>query len=178
MTHRCLTSLAAVAALAALGGCTSHNLPETATPPVQSGPSVVTVPPSGTTIITPVPEVVGTLQPGTVIVVPGSGTSVPPGRLTAAEIDTLISGNTASGTTASGAPYFMHYTRGGTIRYHEGASFESAGTWRISPAGELCSRFNNINSGIENCYTLYRSGNNTFTYERPDGRPVGTFTVV
>src|SRR5262249_34850996 len=156
-----------VATVAALGGCASSNLPESSVPPVQTGASVVTVP-SGTTIVTPVPEQVGTLQPGTVVVVPGSGTSVAPARLTAIELDTLIAGHAASGVTTSGAPYVMDFTRGGTVKYREGANFESVGTWRITPAGEMCTRFNNINSGIENCYTVYRNGNNTYTYERPD----------
>src|SRR5262249_14256462 len=132
----------------------------------------------GTTIVTPVPEAVGTLRPGTVVVVPGSGTSVAPPRLSAGEIDTLISGSTVSGTTVSGAPYFMKFTRGGTVSYREGSNFDATGTWRIAPTGELCSRFNNINSGIENCYTIYRNSNNTFTYERPDGHAIGSFTVV
>ena len=34
-----------------------------------------------------------------------------------------------------------------------------------------------INSGAEDCYSLYRDGAN-YRFERPDGNKVGTFTVV
>ena len=59
---------------------------------------------------------------------------------------------------------------------HEGSTYVGTGSWRVASDGQLCSRLANLNSGIENCYTLYRSGNG-YVYERPDGHPVGNFVI-
>jgi hypothetical protein len=161
--------------LAACGG----NLPEAPMAPTQSSAIVMpqTVPPQ-TAIITAVPPGTTTVQPGTVVVVPQSGSSAAPPRLSASEIEALVDGNTASGTTATGKPYVMQFKHSGGLFYREGSEFTGNGDWRVTTDGQLCSRFANINSGAESCYTIYRTANTaTYTYERPDGHPVGSFTV-
>jgi hypothetical protein len=164
-----------------LGGCGS-NLPESsAPPPAQAAltpppPTVVTAPPGSTVITEPAAPGTATQGPGAVVIIHGAGTSTPP-RLDARDIDALVRGNTASGTTSAGAPYYMHFERGGTILYREGANFSATGTWRTEPDGYLCTRFGNINAGAEDCYTLYRNAEGTYTYSSVSGRPIGSFTI-
>jgi hypothetical protein len=135
------------------------------------GSTVITqAPPSGTTTVQP-----GTIPPGAVVVVPGSGPTVP--RLSASELDALIRGNTASGTTSSGQAYYMRFDRSGHVAYHEGTTYSSTGAWRVTPDGQLCTRFSTINAGAEDCYTVYRNASGTYTYDSPDGHPVGSFAV-
>jgi len=186
MTARFSLVTFALCGAAALGGCGS-NLPESNTPPPAPAATVVTpapgstvitqAPPSGTTTVPPGTVPPGTVPPGTVVVVPGSGTSAPPPRLSASELDALIRGNTASGTTSSGQAYYMRFDRSGHVAYHEGTSYSSTGAWRVTPDGQLCTRFSTINAGAEDCYTVYRNASGTYTYDSPDGHPVGSFAV-
>jgi hypothetical protein len=163
-------SLLALAAAGALAGC-SGPLPETATSapvtPAAVTPQTVVVPP-------------GTLvsSPGAVTVVPNSGSSVAVARtrLTGSEIASLLSDNTASGTTASGQPYWVHFNRDGTLYYRQSTNYSDNGTWQATADGRLCSRLAHVNSGVGECYTLYRSGTQ-YVYHSPDGQPVGSFTV-
>jgi hypothetical protein len=154
-------------ALAALAACSSGgNLPQSSVPASQ-------------TVVVAQPGVTPTAVPaGNVVVLANTGSTVTltPARLTALEIRTLIAGNTASGTTSSGKPYWLKFQSGGTVAYHEG-DFGTSGSWRVG-ADSLCSRFPNINNGTEECYTLYRTADGTnYVYERPDGNAIGSFTV-
>jgi hypothetical protein len=166
MTGRSAPLGVALALLGTLGACTS-NLPETAT--TAPANTVIVASPSGATATA--------VQPGGVVVVPsGSTVSVTTTRLSGSEIQAVLAGNTASGTTSGGKPYYMKFGRGGTLNYREGATFVAVGDWRVTPDDQLCSRFVNVNSGAEQCYTLYRSADG-YVYERPDGHPIGNFVV-
>jgi hypothetical protein len=169
-------------AVGALGACSTETLPPTNTAAPTA--SVVTTQP-GTTI----PVVPGTVvtapgtvvtAPGTVAVVPSSGSStvavVPAQRLNNFELLALMNGNTASGTATNGQPYYAHFQRSGRVDLHEGSNPVAIGTWRVTDDGQLCSGFSNINAGLQECYTVYRNGA-SYVYERPDGRPVGSFVV-
>lgn len=158
-------------ALGALGACGTDTLPPTNTP----GPSasVVTTQP----VVTTVPGTIVT-PPGTVAVVNPSPTLavVPAPRLSSAEILALLTGNTVSGTASDGQPYYARFMRNGSVNLREGSNYTANGSWHVTADGQLCSSLSNVNSGIEQCYTLYRGGSG-YVYERPDGHPVGSFTV-
>src|SRR5205807_4301286 len=112
-------------------------------------------------------------------VVPSSGSSTVafvPARLSAPEVMGLIDGNTVSGTSSLGRPYYAKFRRDGRVDFRDGTSNNSFGNWRVSGDGQLCSSLNNLNAGTEQCYYLYRNGA-SYIYERPDGHPVGEFTV-
>ncbi|HZS84339.1 MAG TPA: hypothetical protein VFA50_15800 [Stellaceae bacterium] len=172
MIFRPSSLILALAALGALGACSTRGeSTASATTPAPSSAATVTTPSTTTTV-----------TPGTTVITPNSGTStaiVPATRLTANEIDHIVMGNTISGTTKSGQPYYMKFMQGGEVTYHQGGNYTAAGTWRVSPNGELCTRFGTIANGAEQCYTLYHNANvtNGYVYERPDGQPVGQFVV-
>jgi hypothetical protein len=170
----------AIAALLALGACASNeSLPQGSQPAVP------------TAVLTPQPQVVvpqyvtagGVVtapvasSPPPVVVANGlSGSSVgPTGRLTAAEVRTLIAGNTAAGVATNGQPYFAFFRRSGGVEFRQ-ANLVDSGSWRVLPDGRICSTLTRINSGTEECYSLYRNGTNV-DFHRPDGNRIGTFTV-
>ncbi len=192
-------ALLPAAALLALAGCAS-NLPEgsraavpsgavaptgtvitapstTTTPVVTSSGTVVTVPagtPPGTTVVTT------TTTPGTVTYVPTQSASVTavaalPPRLNSTEILGLMAGNTANGIASNGQPYYAWFTRDGRIRFRQG-DFSDTGSWHVTTDNRLCSAMTRINTGIEQCYALYRDGTN-IAFER-DGTRIGSFTVL
>jgi hypothetical protein len=154
----------ALATLGTLAACGGSTLPETSVPASQT---VVVAPGTATTV-----------PAGNVVVLSNTGSTVAltPARLTGLEVRNLIAGNTASGTTRNGTPYWLKFQSGGTVAYHEG-DYGTTGSWRVA-SDSLCSAFPHINNGVEECYTLYRTADGTnFVYERPDGHAIGSFTV-
>lgn len=168
--------LFAVAALLGLGACVSNDaLPRAGQPAVPTAvvaPQPQYVAANGVVMAPVVP------QPTTVVVANGiSGSSVPMPRtrLTAIEVQTLMTGNTAAGIAANGQPYYAFFRRNGGVEFRQ-ATIVDSGSWRVLPDGRICSTLTNINSGTEQCYALYRNGTNV-DYDRPDGNRMGTFTV-
>ena len=178
MTARPFPLLLGLALIGALGACSGNDRGDTramsstsATPaPVASADTVA--PPAATAPVT--------TAPGATIVEPGMTTpavAVTAVRLNGYDIANTISGNTVSGRTSDGKPYYMKFQRSGIVTFREGADFSASGGWRVL-ADQLCTHFDNIANGVEHCYTVYRNGaNGDFVYERPDGHPIGNFTV-
>jgi hypothetical protein len=142
-----------------------------ATVPVVTSSGIVNVP-VGTSLVT---------VPGSVVYVPTQTASIAPGatlpaRLTNNEIATLIAGNTATGVASNGQPYYLYFSRDGRVRFREG-DFSDSGSWRVTNDGMLCTSMAKTNVGVEQCYALYREGNNV-SFTRPDGAKVGTFSVL
>jgi hypothetical protein len=169
-----------IAAMGALGACGSNDT----LPPAVAAPGAATVTPPPAVAVAPGvttgPLIAGSLvgPPGTYVVVPSSdgSTAVVPSRLSSTDIAAVVSGNTASGMTADGQPYYTKFRRDGSLTFREGSNYVANGNWRVTTDGELCSRLANVNFGTEQCYTLYRSGSG-YVYERPDGHPVGNFVI-
>ncbi len=153
MTGRALSLVALISAGAALGACTTSNEPMAAA--TVPGVAVATAP--------------------SAMSVAGAGT---PARLNSLEVQEVMAGNTASGTTRSGRPYYAKFARDGSLAYREGTNdFSAVGSWHVTQDGMLCSRFPSVNAGAESCYALYRNPDG-YSYQRADGHPVGTFKVV
>ena len=151
--------LIALPLLAPLAACTSDMSPAT-TP---AGTTTSTVGP----ITTPPPPVASS---GTTAA--GSG----PICLGLADIQTTLVNNTVTGVAANGQTYFAWFGSTGQIRFAEG-SIRDTGTWRTLPDGQFCSRMARLHNNEEECYTLYRDSN-FLTFDRPDGNPVGSFTIL
>lgn len=172
--------------LAALAGCVNDTLPRTNT----AGPAPAAVVTTQPVVTTTQPVVTTTTVPvvttGTLVTTPGTTTittvptaatvAVVPARLSSSDIVATMAGNTASGTTADGQPYYAKFLRSGQLIYRQGSNYQDSGSWRVTTDGQLCSRLAATNSGIEQCYTLYRTSDG-YVYERPDGYPVGRFVV-
>jgi hypothetical protein len=178
-----------LAAIFALGACT-QTMPAGSTPvataqpvvavpvaPVTSTQTVTTsFPVSGTQYVVVSPA--GAVQPvvQSTVVETTTTTLAVPGRLTATEIFRLMADNTAEGRAGNGELYGSLFRHDGQLMYRQG-EYRDRGSWRVSNDGRLCSALTRINSGAEDCYSLYREGAN-YRFERPDGNKIGTFTVV
>jgi len=99
-----------------------------------------------------------------------------PTRMSAAEIAAALSNNTAQGITTEGASYALYFVGDGQERFRQGG-FSDVGTWRVLPDGRFCSTLVRVSSDNQQCYIMYRSGQN-ITFQRPDGVTVGSVTVV
>jgi hypothetical protein len=164
MIARPVSLCLALSTLAAVGACSSGT-PVTRTASAPAGSVVASVPPGMTYV-----------EPGTVIVAPSSGSTVAPAHLSGAEVERILSGNTASGTTSAGQPYVMRFSPGGMVTLSEAGSSVREGTWHVAPDGRLCSQFDKVDAGFDDCYTLHRSGSG-YMYEGSDGHPAGNFTI-
>lgn len=172
-------ALALLAAAAGLAACSSSSDKQPAPPPaVPPGPSAAAATP-------PVLPVV----PGAVVTAPSvaiprnsgiAGTSATPvsafSKLSAPDLQKIVAGNTAVGIAANGQEYWAYFDPAGTIKFRQG-EFRDTGKWRVADEGQLCSTLDKINAGVEHCYTLYRNGGSGFVFERPEGNPVGSFSV-
>ena len=110
---------------------------------------------------------------------PGAGPVAMPGapvRMSAPEITTALTNNTAEGVTTNGMPYAMYFTADGRERFKQG-NYRDIGTWRVLPDGRFCSALTEISNGNQECYYMYRSGS-AISFQRPDGVTVGNVTVV
>lgn len=160
-----------IPALALLAGC------ETA--PYHPGQAATAAPPPPP----PAPVLTGALGAplAPTAATPLSGSSVPmatgaPMRMSAPEITSAFTNNTAQGVTTNGQPYAAYFTADGTQRFREG-DFTDVGTWRVLPDGRFCSALTRLSDNAEQCYIMYRSAN-TITFERPDGVTVGSVNLV
>lgn len=92
----------------------------------------------------------------------GCATEPPPViPLTAAEMQTLLIGNTVSGSTLKRAQFAMYFRANGRAA-GELAEVTAAGTWRITSDGQFCTQFPGWDysawaGGREVCYRFYRS---------------------
>jgi hypothetical protein len=174
-----LRAWGAAALLALVAGCTAartDTIPPSTAPALAPGTSVVTTGTPASAIATPPPAAAPVVPAA-----PGAGTSTMPGgpgRMTASETATLVAGNTATGVAADGKAYFAWFAPGGQLRFRQG-DFADSGTWRVGPDGSFCTSMARTNGGAEECYYLSRTGSATAVrFERLDGTPVGTFSVL
>ena len=80
-------------------------------------------------------------------------------QLTAEQMRTLVTGNTSSGRMKNGVPYAVFYAPDGTQKVRTAQGFRDAGEWRVTEAGELCGKWQNIGrSDDETCLQGYRDG--------------------
>ena len=112
----------------------------------------------------------GTTSPAPVAM-PGA-----PTRMSANEITSALSNNTASGVTTEGLPYEIYFSGDGKERFRQ-ANFADNGTWRVLPDGRLCTSLARVSDDTQQCYVLYKSGQ-TVTFESPEGVTVGNVTLI
>lgn len=163
-------SLMLASVLALVAACNPHpyshdTVATTAPPPPPALPGALGVP----------------VAPG--YVAPLSGSTVPPGvapttpiRMSATEVASTLANNTAEGVTTNGLPYAAYFTADGHERFREG-TFTDIGTWRVLPDGRFCSAMVQLSANTEECYVMYRTGNNV-AFQRPDGATAGNVTVI
>lgn len=171
---RSLLLLPALALVAACASAETRVAPAaTSSPPSLTralGAPIASAPLPTNATRTPLPLSGGSTAPAPVAM-PGA-----PTRMSAAEIAAALSNNTAQGVTTEGASYALYFVGDGQERFRQGG-FSDTGTWRVLPDGRFCSTLVRVSSDNQQCYIMYRSGQN-ITFQRPDGVTVGSVTVV
>lgn len=178
MSSRVLMLLPALALVAACASPERRSEPAassttTAVPPPLAGAlgaPIAPAPPPTEATSTPLPLSGGSTAPAPVAM-PGA-----PTRMSANEITSALSNNTAQGATTAGVPYSVYFSGDGKERFHQG-DFNDVGTWRVMPDGRFCSSLARISSDNQECYIMYRNGE-TIRFQRPDGTDVGRVSVV
>ena len=94
--------------------------------------------------------------------------------LEAAKIRTLLSGNTAAGTTASGNGYMVFHAADGTMRGKSGNSSD-AGKWEVRPDGQFCNQWTTWRRAQQRCARLYEADGEIRYFE--DGNFAGRYKV-
>lgn len=76
--------------------------------------------------------------------------------LESAKIRTLLSGNTAAGTTASGNGFMIFHATDGTMRGKSGNSRDT-GKWEITGDGQFCNQWSTWRGAERRCARLYEA---------------------
>ena len=70
----------------------------------------------------------------------------------------VMSGNTVSGTTASGAAFNMYFVDGGDVTYEDSAGEHDHGRWLTDADGDVCITWHDRNPKQQNCYQVTVDG--------------------
>jgi hypothetical protein len=70
----------------------------------------------------------------------------------------VMSGNTLSGTTPSGAAFNMYFVDGGDVTYDDSSGEHDNGRWLIDPDGDVCITWRKHDPGHQSCYLVTVDG--------------------
>jgi hypothetical protein len=77
-----------------------------------------------------------------------------PERLKGQRFIDVMSDNTLSGTTASGAAFNMYFLDGGDVTYEDSSGEHDQGRWLMDSDGDVCITWRARNPEYQNCYTV------------------------
>lgn len=70
----------------------------------------------------------------------------------------VMSGNTVSGTAASGAAFNIYFVDGGDVTYEDSSGARDNGRWLMDSDGDVCIKWRKRNPGQQNCYRVTVDG--------------------
>jgi hypothetical protein len=70
----------------------------------------------------------------------------------------VMSGNTVSGTTPSGAAFNMYFVDGGDVTYEDSSGDHDNGRWLIDPDGDVCVTWRKRDPEHQSCYLVTVDG--------------------
>ena len=70
----------------------------------------------------------------------------------------VMSGNTVSGTAASGAAFNLYFVDGGDVTYEDSSGARDNGRWLMDSDGDVCIKWRKRNPGQQNCYRVTVDG--------------------
>lgn len=83
-------------------------------------------------------------------------------RLSASEIESLLSGNTLSGRTERGADFHVYHSANGQTSGQARLSYYDVGSWDVTDNGEYCRQWTNWREGARDCFEVFRVGDNHY----------------
>ncbi len=88
--------------------------------------------------------------------------------LEAADVETLLSGNTVRGTSGDGRAYFVYFAPDGANLMQTADGFVDEGRWRVTSEGRYCGKWSKVRAGEERCFDVRKGGEEELTFERGD----------
>ncbi len=70
----------------------------------------------------------------------------------------VMSGNTVSGTTPSGAAFNIYFVDGGDVTYEDSAGVHDHGRWLTDPDGDVCITWHERDPEHQSCYRVTVDG--------------------
>jgi hypothetical protein len=70
----------------------------------------------------------------------------------------VMSGNTVSGTAASGAAFNIYFVDGGDVTYEDSSGARDNGRWLMDSDGDVCIKWRKRNPEQQNCYRVTVDG--------------------
>ena len=70
----------------------------------------------------------------------------------------VMSGNTVSGTVASGAAFNIYFVDGGDVTYEDSSGEHDRGRWFTDADGDVCIKWHERDPEHENCYQVTVDG--------------------
>jgi hypothetical protein len=70
----------------------------------------------------------------------------------------VMSGNTVSGTTPSGAAFNMYFVDGGDVTYEDSSGEHDNGRWLMDPDGDVCITWRKHDPEHQSCYRVTADG--------------------
>jgi hypothetical protein len=69
-----------------------------------------------------------------------------------------MSGNTVSGTAASGAAFNIYFVEGGDVTYEDTSGEHDQGRWQMDPDGDVCITWRKRDPEHQSCYRVTVDG--------------------
>jgi hypothetical protein len=98
-------------------------------------------------------------------------------RISASELQALLSGSTTSGTTDKGSEIHVFYRRDGRMSGYAHSKHYDVGTWEITSDDRLCRHWTTWRNGLKGCFDIYRVGEGQFQMISSHPRYEATFVV-
>ena len=89
--------------------------------------------------------------------------------LSAAELKAVLLGNTSIGSTSKGTPYWLYRNPDGSQALETDSGFTDEGNWWVTDDGKMCSKWEKIRDGAENCGKVYRVSKDRYRTTSADG---------
>ena len=70
----------------------------------------------------------------------------------------VMSGNTVSGTTPTGAAFNIYFVDGGDVTYEDSSGDHDQGRWQMDPDGDVCITWRKRDPEHQNCYEVTVDG--------------------
>jgi len=97
--------------------------------------------------------------------------------LSAAELRSLLIGNTASWSTCLGNIFHVYHAPNGSLKGKFKARYYDTGTWKISGSNEVCRTWNKWRESAVQCFRVYRTDSHLYGFKSDSDNFIGTVDI-